>query len=88
MVQTYGGRDGSGRNIIEGPNQPALADSRGNLLEGGGRRGGGGQARLLSRRLHSAPNFGKIFAGAIIHYTHSGEEKFVRTKIKTIWKIK
>jgi hypothetical protein len=92
MVQTYGGRDGSGRNIIEGPNQPAFADSRGNLLEGGGRRGGRRQAGLLSGRLHGTADLGEILRRPVINNPHSNHKKkrvvfknqnYLKNKVKT-----
>ena len=87
MVQTYGGGDGSSGNVVERPDQAALPDRRRDLLEGGGRRGGSGQARLLSGRLHGAPDFREIFRGLVIHYAHGGKRKSPRAKIKIIWKV-
>jgi hypothetical protein len=73
-TQAYGSGDGGGSNIVQGAHLPALPDRRRDLLEGGGRRGGDRQARLLSRRLHGAPDLRKVFTSAVIHYTHSGDE--------------
>ena len=70
MVQTYGSGDGGGGDVIQGAHQPALPDRRSDLLEGGGRRGGSGQARLLSGRLHGAADFGEIFRRPIIDDPH------------------
>jgi hypothetical protein len=87
MVQTYGSGDGGGGDVIQGAHQPALPDRSRDLLEGGGRRGGSGQARLLSGRLHGAPDFREIFRGLVIHYAHGGKRKSPRAKIKIIWKV-
>ena len=88
MVQTYGSGDGGGGDVIQGAHQPALPDRSRDLLEGGGRRGGSGQARLLSGRLHGAPDFREIFRSLVVHDTHGRERKWSRTKIKIIWKSK
>ncbi len=69
--QAYGSRDGGGGDIIQGAHQPALPDRRGDLLEGGGRRGGSGQARLLSGRLHGAADLGEILRRPVINNPHS-----------------
>jgi len=84
MVQTYGSGDGGGGDVIQGAHQPALPDRSRDLLEGGGRRGGSGQARLLSGRLHGAPDFREIFRSLVVHDTHGRERKWSRTKIKII----
>ena len=78
MVQTYGGGDSGSGNVVERPDQAALPDRRRDLLEGGGRRGGRWQARLLPRRSHGAPDFLEVFSGPIVHYTHhEGDSKNV-----------
>ena len=84
MVQTYGSGDSGSGDVVERPDQAALPDRRGDLLEGGGRRGGSGQARLLSGRLHGAPDFREIFRSLVVHDTHGRERKWSRTKIKII----
>ena len=75
MVQTYGGGDGGSGNVVERPDQAALPDRRRDLLEGGGRRGGRGQARFLPRRLHGAPDLLKILAGSVVDNPHRDTEK-------------
>ena len=76
MVQTYGSGDGGGGDIIQGAHQPALPDRSRDLLEGGGRRGGSGQARLLSGRLYGTADLREILRGLVVHYTHhEGERK-------------
>jgi len=86
MVQTYGSGDGGGGDIIQGAHQPALPDRSRDLLEGGGRRGGSGQARLLSGRLHGAPDFREVFRSLVVHDTHG--RKWSRTKSKLSEKVK
>ena len=80
MVQTYGSGDGGGGDVIQGAHQPALPDRSRDLLEGGGRRGGSGQARLLSGRLHGAPDFREVFCSLIVHDTHGRERKWSRNQ--------
>ena len=86
MVQTYGSGDGGGGDVVQGAHQPALPDRSRDLLEGGGRRGGSGQARLLSGRLHGAPDFREVFCSLIVHDTHG--RKGSRTKSKLSEKVK
>ena len=81
MVQTYGSGDSGSGDIVERPDQAALPDRRGDLLEGGGRRGGSGQARLLSGRLYGAADLREILRGLVVHYTHhEGERKMLVCK--------
>ncbi len=70
MVQAYRGGDGGSGDVVERPDQAALPDFRRNLLKGGGRRGGRGQARFLPRRFHGAPNLLEIFTGPVVDNPH------------------
>ena len=89
MVQTYGSGDSGSGDVVERPDQAALPDRRGDLLEGGGRRGGSWQACLLPRGGHGAPDLREVLRGLIIHYTHhEGEREGSRTKSKLSEKIK
>ena len=81
MVQTYGGGDSGSGDVVERPDQAALPDRRRDLLEGGGRRGGRWQARLLPRSGHGAPDLLEIFRGPVVHYTHrEGDRKCYRVQ--------
>ncbi len=80
MVQTYGGGDGGSGNVVERPDQAALRDRHRDLLEGGGRRGGDRQARLLPRRRHGAPDFFEVFSGTIVNDPHRENRKNVRAQ--------
>jgi len=68
--QAYGSRDGGGGDIIQGAHQPALPDRRGDLLEGGGHRGGDRQTRLLPRRRHGTPDLFQVLSGPIVNDPH------------------
>ena len=89
MVQTYGGGDSSSGDVVERPDQAALPDRRGDLLEGGGRRGGSWQACLLPRGGHGAPDLREILRGLVVHYTHhEGERKMFVCKNQNYLKNK
>ena len=89
MVQTYGSGDSGSGDVVERPDQAALPDRRGDLLEGGGRRGGSWQACLLPRGGHGAPDLREILRGLVVHYTHhEGERKMFVCKNQNYLKNK